>query len=43
MIVVVSVIIGGQWLGIVGMVISIPLAVAAKLVFNEIYTELYGR
>lgn len=43
MIVVISVIVGGQWLGIVGMVISIPLAAAFKLVFEEIYKELYLR
>jgi putative permease len=40
-IVVISVIVGSQYLGVIGMVISIPLAAAAKLFFIEIYKELY--
>ena len=43
MLVVISVIIGGQWLGIIGMIISIPLAAALKLIFEEIYKEFYER
>ncbi len=43
MVVVISVIVGGQWLGIIGMVISIPLAAAFKLIFEEVYKELYQR
>lgn len=41
-IVVVSVIVGSQYLGVVGMIVSIPLAAAAKLIFSEIYSSLYG-
>lgn len=43
MIVVVSVIIGSQFGGIVGMIVSIPLAAFLKLLFQEFYLELYGR
>jgi putative permease len=43
MLVVISVIVGGQWLGIIGMVISIPLAAAFKLIFEEVYQEFYER
>lgn len=39
--VVVSVILGSQWLGVVGMVISIPFAAALKLIGQEIYKEIY--
>lgn len=39
--VVVSVIIGSQYLGIVGMIISIPLAASLKLIFREIYRNIY--
>ncbi len=39
--VVVSVILGGQAMGVIGMLISIPVAAALKLVFTEIYEELY--
>lgn len=39
--VVISVILGSQYLGVVGMIISIPLAAALKLVFIEIYNEVY--
>lgn len=41
-VVVVSVIVGSQLLGIAGMIISIPLAAALKLIFIEIYNELYS-
>lgn len=40
-IVVVSVILGSQFAGIVGMIISIPMAAFFKLLFVEIYRELY--
>lgn len=40
-IVVLSVIIGSQAFGILGMVISIPLAAALKLICSEIYAEIY--
>jgi putative permease len=43
MIVVVSVIIGSQFAGVVGMIVSIPLAAFLKLLFQEFYAELYGR
>ncbi len=39
--VVASVILGSQWLGVVGMVISIPLAAAVKLILQEVYKEIY--
>lgn len=39
--VVVSVIIGSQYLGIVGMIISIPLAASLKLIVREIYKNVY--
>ena len=39
--VVVSVILGSQMMGVVGMIISIPLAAAAKLLLTEIYKYLY--
>ena len=39
--VVVSVILGSQWLGIIGMIISIPCAAALKLIAEEIYKEIY--
>ena len=42
-IVVVSVIVGSQYLGVVGMIVSIPLAAALKLIFSEIYNALYGQ
>jgi putative permease len=38
---VVSVILGSQFAGIVGMIVSIPLAAFLKLLFQEIYRELY--
>ncbi len=40
-VVVVSVILGGQAMGVIGMLISIPAAAALKLIFTEIYGELY--
>lgn len=42
-IVVVSVILGSQFGGVVGMIISIPMAAFLKLLFEEIYLELYGK
>ena len=39
--VVVSVILGSQWLGIVGMIVSIPVAAALRLILDEIYKEVY--
>ena len=39
--VVISVILGSQYLGVIGMVISIPLAAALKLILIEIYNEVY--
>lgn len=42
MVVVVSVILGSQFAGIVGMIISIPMAAFFKLLFIELYNELYS-
>lgn len=42
MVVVVSVILGSQFGGIVGMIISIPLAAFIKLLTQEIYKEIYS-
>lgn len=42
LIVVVSVILGSTFLGILGMVVSIPVAAALKLICIEIYNEVYG-
>lgn len=42
-IVVVSVIIGSQFGGVVGMIVSIPMAAFFKLLFQEMYFELYGK
>lgn len=39
--VVISVILGSQYLGILGMIISIPCAAALKLIFIEIYNGVY--
>lgn len=41
-IVVVSVILGSQYFGLVGMIISIPVAAAVKLIIHEIYSEIYS-
>lgn len=41
LVVIVSVIIGSQIWGVVGMIISVPAANIIKLVFGEIYRELY--
>ncbi len=41
-VVVVSVILGSQYFGVVGMIISIPFATALKLIMQEIYNELYN-
>jgi putative permease len=43
MIVVISVIFGSQVGGVVGMIISIPMVAFLKLLFQEIYLELYGQ
>ena len=40
-VVVVSVILGSQLFGLIGMVISIPAAVAVKLILSELISELY--
>lgn len=42
-VVVVSVILGSQFGGVVGMIISIPMAAFFKLLFQEIYSELYSK
>jgi putative permease len=42
LVVVVSVILGSSFFGVIGMVISIPVAAAFKLICTEIYNELYG-
>ena len=39
--VVVSVILGSQWLGIAGMIVSIPVAAALRLILDEVYKEIY--
>lgn len=41
-VVVISVILGSQYFGIIGMVISIPAAAVVKLVIHEVYNEIYG-
>ncbi len=41
MIVAVSVIVGSHYMGITGMVISIPMVAAIKLIITEIYNEIY--
>ena len=41
LIVVMSVIVGSQFGGVVGMIISIPLAAFFQLFVNQIYTEIY--
>jgi putative permease len=41
LIVIISVIIGSQIWGVVGMIISVPLANVVKLILSEIYRELY--
>lgn len=43
LVVVVSVILGSQSMGVLGMVISIPLAAALKLIILEIYQSIYAR
>lgn len=43
LIVVVSVILGSQSMGVIGMVISIPLAAALKLIILEIYQSIYTK
>jgi putative permease len=41
MVVAISVITGSHYLGITGMVISIPVVAAMKLIIGEIYNEIY--
>lgn len=41
MIVAVSVILGSHYMGITGMVISIPVVAALKLIITEVYNEIY--
>ena len=41
MIVAISVIVGSHYMGITGMVISIPVVAAIKLIVTEIYNEIY--
>jgi len=41
-VVIISVILGSQFFGVMGMVISIPIAAAVKLLFIEIYQEFYS-
>ncbi len=40
-VVIISVILGSQFFGVLGMVISIPIAAAIKLLVIEIYDEFY--
>ena len=40
-VVVVSVILGSQLFGLIGMIVSIPAAVAVKLILQELISELY--
>lgn len=42
-IVVMSVIVGSQVLGVVGMIISIPVAAFFKILYQQIYSDIYGR
>lgn len=42
MIVIISVIVGSQFGGAIGMIISIPMAAFIKLLFQEVYRDLYG-
>lgn len=42
LVVVISVIVGSQYFGLVGMIISIPMVTAFKLVFIEIYRTFYS-
>lgn len=42
LLVVISVILGSTFFGVIGMIISIPVAAAFKLICTEIYNELYG-
>ncbi len=41
-VVVLSVIIGSQFLGVAGMIISIPIAAFFKILFEQIYSDIYG-
>lgn len=40
--VVISVIVGSQYMGLMGMIVSIPFAAACKLILTEIHKSLYG-
>ena len=40
-VVVMSVILGSQYFGLVGMIVSIPIAAAIKLIGVELYEEFY--
>jgi len=42
-VVVLSVIIGSQFIGVVGMIISIPIAAFFKILFEQIYSDIYNR
>jgi putative permease len=42
-IVVLSVIIGSQFLGVAGMIVSIPIAAFFKILFEQLYSDIYGR
>lgn len=42
-VVVLSVIIGSQFLGVAGMIVSIPIAAFFKILFEQIYSDIYGR
>ncbi|WP_127715645.1 AI-2E family transporter [Halobacteriovorax sp. HLS] len=42
LIVVISVILGSSFFGVLGMVVSIPVAAAVKLIFSEVYNEFYA-
>ena len=41
MLVILSVILGSQLMGVAGMVVSIPIAASIKLIIEEIYLEFY--
>lgn len=40
--VVISVILGSQYFGVAGMIVSIPLAAAVKLIVSELYNNIYS-
>jgi putative permease len=41
--VILSVILGSQLMGVTGMVVSIPIAASIKLIVEEVYLEFYQR